>query len=449
MKILMLLILFFSSITQSSYANRGLTITLKESERAGAATYGQVTLYEKYYALVIGIDKYTNGWPVLNNAVGDAEKIGDALERKGIEVTRLLNPNSLQLKASLEEFYIVKGSSPETGLIVWYAGHGHTIDGEGYIIPSDAPSDVSSTQFRLKALSLRRFGEYVRQAQAKHALAVFDACFSGTIFSTQRALPPSAITLSTTYPVRQFISSGDTNQTVSDDGTFAKLFINAINGQTHADGNLDGYLTGTELGLFLADKVTNLTQSIQTPRYGKIRDPKYDQGDFVFILPSHKVDTPSIETEITLKPITRVNSKEMALWNAINNSRNSQDFEAYLSEYPSGVFATLAKMKIRSLQTYDSPASTKLKTNDKTPGFIGKVLRSTSDWKGIIIQLESLTAASVGDLVVINGKSGISKPYIIKRVNNGKAFVTPTDGTTFKEFSKGLLVMSTNEIKSN
>ena len=37
--------------------------------------------------------------------------------------------------------------------------------------------------------------------------------------------------------------------------------------------------------MFLSDRVANYTNNAQTPRYGKLRDPRYDRGDFVFALP--------------------------------------------------------------------------------------------------------------------------------------------------------------------
>jgi len=53
-------------------------------------------------------------------------------------------------------------------------------------------------------------------------------------------------------------------------GTFRKLFLDCLAGkETQADANGDGYVTGTELGLFLQQKVTNLTNNRQTPLYGK------------------------------------------------------------------------------------------------------------------------------------------------------------------------------------
>ncbi len=341
---------FLLSWTTDVQAKQGLSLSIKSSEHPDASTIGEVALYSDYQALVIGIDKYINGWPVLSNAIRDADKVAKSLTDRGFQVTRLNNPTSNQLKASLEQFYITQGSSTQAGLFLWFAGHGHTKDGEGYLVPSDAPPPSNSSQFKYKALSLRRFGEYVRLANAKHSLAVFDSCFSGTIFNTQRSFPPSAITLSTTYPVRQFISSGDANQAVSDDGTFAKLFIDTLNGKTKADANQDGYLTGTELGLFLSDRLTNLTQSLQTPRYGKIRDPRYDLGDFVFELPerSYSQEIPTPEKKAT-KPQEQYNI-EIIFWNAIKNSVSPIEFQAYLEEYPNGIFKKIANLKLQSFQ---------------------------------------------------------------------------------------------------
>ena len=164
----------------------------------------------------------------------------------------------------------------------WFAGHGYTENDEGFIIPADAPPPEEGTAFRLAALPMRDFSTYVRLASAKHVLAVFDACFAGTIFGSTRGTPSTMIEQSVLRPVRQFVTSGSAYQQVSDDGTFRKLFLRALSGEELADLNNDGYLTGSELGLYITDRVTNLTRGRQTPQYGKLRDMNYDQGDFVF-----------------------------------------------------------------------------------------------------------------------------------------------------------------------
>ncbi|MBW2610556.1 MAG: PEGA domain-containing protein [Deltaproteobacteria bacterium] len=287
---------------------RAIKVKLRESERVNAPVVAEVDLYSDSYALVIGINNYTKGWPRLSGAVHDAELVAEVLREKGFQVTFRKDLNSRELKQAFKEFFIFKGENPQARLFVRFAGHGHTLDGERFLIPADAPRSDAGARFKYKALSMRRFREFVRLAKAKHALAVFDSCFSGTIFDTQRTAPPPAVTRATTLPVRQFLSSGDSNQKVSDDGRFRKLFIRAIRGEERADANRDSYLTGSELGLFLTDRLTNLTQSRQTPRYGKLRDEDWDRGDFVFRLASSSGVTIEEQAPTPAKAVLKVTS---------------------------------------------------------------------------------------------------------------------------------------------
>ncbi|MHC4228128.1 MAG: FKBP-type peptidyl-prolyl cis-trans isomerase [Planctomycetota bacterium] len=290
------------------FADRALTIIYKESEAPNAPVAGEMQLYSNSHALVIGIDNYSQGWPRLSQAVNDAKKVAAALEQKGFEVTLLTDLKGLDLGTAFEDFFIDKGDDPEARLFVWFAGHGHTVDGEGFLIPADGVVPNDARNFKRKSLSLRRFGEFVRLADSKHVYTIFDSCFAGTIFNVARAAPPPAITRVTTEPVRQFLSSGDAGQTVSDDGAFANLFVEALEGKRRADLNSDGYLTAEELGSFLVNKISNYTSNKQVPRYGKLRDPKFDRGDFVFVASTTQ---PSI-VNLT-KPASPTSSGEFSL----------------------------------------------------------------------------------------------------------------------------------------
>ncbi|HYA97348.1 MAG TPA: caspase family protein, partial [Methylomirabilota bacterium] len=59
-----------------------------------------VKLYEKRYALVVGIGTYENkhpdkkSWPSLPNAKGDAESVAKLLGKMGFEVTTLYNEDA-------------------------------------------------------------------------------------------------------------------------------------------------------------------------------------------------------------------------------------------------------------------------------------------------------------------------------------------------------------------
>ena len=316
-------------------------------------------LYGSSHALVIGIDEYSDGWPRLSNAVKDAEAVAAELEARGFEVTTVLNPTGDKLRIELRSFFALKGSDPDARLFVWFAGHGYSEFGEGYLVPTDAP-DPSKPEFRLTALHMGDVGSMVRIARSKHVYAVFDSCFAGTIFNASRARPPAAITRAVTEPVRQFLTSGDADQEVSDDGSFRRLFLKALNGDEDADANDDGYLTGTELSLYLEDRVVNLTNSAQTPRSGKLRDQRFDQGDFVFLLPQEEqevqvaaVDEEAPAGEAGTRALPRSDPElavELAFWDAIKTSESVADYEAYLTAYPEGRFAILAETRIAGLE---------------------------------------------------------------------------------------------------
>jgi tetratricopeptide (TPR) repeat protein len=329
-----------------------LDIWLKARESADAPNSEKVSLYLKSKALVIGNDGYDGrGWPKLSNGIKDAEAVARGLAAQGFDVTLKKDLTSSELERALKTFFIFEGAEVDTRLVVWFAGHGTTIGGEAYIVPVDAPSQKEDAQFRGKAISLRRFGEYMREAKARHVLAIFDSCFSGGVFNVARSAPPPAITLATTQQVRQFISSGDAEQQVSDDGTFRKLFLDALAGkEAEADANHDGYVTGTELGLFLQQKMTNLTNNRQTPRYGKLNDLGYDRGDFVFQIGTLEAPVPS--------PITySLPSSEAAqAWAVTQNTTSLAVLEEFVRQFGNTPYGPMAHARLEELRKLTPPS---------------------------------------------------------------------------------------------
>ena len=142
----------------------------------------------------------------------------------------MTNVESSEMREALRQFFAIKGADPEARLVLWFAGHGYTLGGEWFLVPADAPLPTKP-EFKVKALHMRDFGGLVRLADAKHVLSVFDACFSGTIFEAKGAPPSPAITRATTLPVRQFLTSGDADQQVSDDTSFRTFFLRGRTGR--------------------------------------------------------------------------------------------------------------------------------------------------------------------------------------------------------------------------
>lgn len=249
----------------------------------------EVALYEESHALIIGNSAYTNGWGRLPGVRDDVLVVKEALERHGFKVQVAENLATRQaMQQALDGFVRRFGQRPNNRLLIYYAGHGHTAKlaygGEmGYLAPTSAPDPFKDPEgFHAEAISMEEIGSLSRRIQAKHALFVFDSCFSGTVFKAMRAAAPPSIQRKTGLPVRQFITSGDKDQPVPDSSVFRRQFVAALNGET--DAGRDGYLTGTALGNFLETTVSDYTRNSQTPQYGKLLDPNLDKGDFVFLL---------------------------------------------------------------------------------------------------------------------------------------------------------------------
>ncbi len=304
MKILMaaLIYLFLATATyaQTTRAIRPVVLPTETGEQA--------QLYQNSHALLIGISDYQNGWPDLPGVRKDMALVQEALEENGFEVTPINDPSSEDLKKIFDLFVSLYGRDPENRLLIYFAGHGHSQlqtygTTMGYLVPTDAPDPQQDLNgFLDKALDLQMIDVYSKRIQSKHALFLFDSCFSGELFALSRAVPQE-IASNTTKPVRQYITSGSDNETVPDQSVFREQFINGIDGD--ADANSDGYVTGSELGQFLFSSVTKYTNNYQTPQYGKIRDRNLDQGDFVFAVQSDFVSQTELQLEEQVKEAKR------------------------------------------------------------------------------------------------------------------------------------------------
>lgn len=243
-------------------------------------------LYSKSYALIIGNDTYTNGWSNLPGVKKDIESIVHTLEQHQFEVTVVENTGSDEMKSAFNAFISKYARDFNTRLLVYFSGHGFTMKqawgGElGYIVPSDAPNPHTNPEgFKDKAIDMEMMEVYAKRMDSKHALFMFDCCFSGSIFSLSKAAP-AIINYKTSLPVRQFITAGSAEEEVPDESIFCRQFIEGLSGES--DLNSDGYISGSELGEYLQTSVVNYSYNAQHPQYGKIRNPKLDKGDFIFI----------------------------------------------------------------------------------------------------------------------------------------------------------------------
>jgi len=252
-------------------------------------------LYKKQYrdnsyALLIGVSDYTAGWSDLGSVHGELEQVKAVLEEQDFKVFLHFNPNSRQLKNLFEDFVAKYGYISNNRLLFFFSGHGHSRDNnkKGYIVPADAPDpEQDELGFLNKAVSMTDILAWARKIEAKHALFLFDSCFSGTVFKS-RSLPISPpVKDAIKLPVRQFITAGRAGNKVPAKSVFTPAFVDALK-YGWGDLNQDGHILGTELGLYLHQRVPE-SWPRQIPQYGKIPDYELSRGDFVFFLKTANV----------------------------------------------------------------------------------------------------------------------------------------------------------------
>ena len=306
--LILVLLIWAISVSPGYATSRGINVIAKTP----SGETRTIPLYSSgYYALVIGAGDYKNGWPDLRNAVSDAEVVAEKFKGLGWEVRLLKNPDSEKLEDALNRIIVDQGKVKDKGVLIWFSGHGHTLkeaDGSnlGYIVPVDAPlPSENEFQFMRTAIDMRKIETIARRIKSKHMLLVFDSCFSGSIFNINRAAPSPYIREKVAEPVRQIITAGDENEPVPDKSVFKTVFLQGVF-DGYADRNTDGFVTGEELGAYMAENVINYSRGSQHPQYGKINHPKLDKGDFVFWVASSgaQTDTPAPRPSKTSLSIT-------------------------------------------------------------------------------------------------------------------------------------------------
>lgn len=280
----------------SSNETRGISIIAKDKVSGQPK---EIKLYNKSYAVIIGIDQYPN-LPFdlqLAYAVRDAKGVEQVL-RKNFKFDKIITLfNKEASKDRIMEVFLgdlTKEITDEDAVFVFWAGHGYTektsFGDLGYLIPFDG---TFKTTELYKNISMNMLKDDIsKKIPAKHVFYVIDACYSGLLAATRGAGRQSSRDINylqeiTREKVRQVLTAGDKGQEVLDGGpkghsVFTGRFLELLE-------NTEDFITATEISSMVKEKVFSDAQArnhTQTPKYGEL----FGVGDFVFI--------PSLEQKI-------------------------------------------------------------------------------------------------------------------------------------------------------
>lgn len=237
----------------------------------------------KYYALIVGVDKYSGTWTPLNNAVQDAKAIESMLRDKYQfdEFKVLYDEQATRANIIQAMEWLVANVKEADNLFIYYSGHGEYKEAlnKGYWVPVDAKSKSTS-----EYISNSDIQTFIGGIRSKHTLLVSDACFSGDIFRGNTVSIPFEDNQKYYVNVhnlisRKAITSGGI-EPVMDGGrdghsVFAYYFLKALN------GNEGRYLDAGKL--YEQIKVPVINNSEQTPQMAPVKNTGDEGGQFIFV----------------------------------------------------------------------------------------------------------------------------------------------------------------------
>lgn len=314
-------------------------------------------IYDKSWAIVVGINEYSGGIPPLSNAVNDASAIADVLRNTFHfdEVHTLYNDDATRraIMSWLRDELHVRTRENDR-VIVFFAGHGITqelarIGKRGYLIPFDA--------------ELRKYADYIDMREllqacsiipAKHIFIILDCCFSGIAAVTDaRSVPvvspdkkdDAYLRRITQKRAWQILTAGDSDDVVADSGlrpghsVFTQVLLDGLEGA--ADYDNDALFTATDLAAYVKPRVTREsaidTGLSQTPFFNYLLGS--GQGDFVFSIGRPSISVSDAHSTISTQPLTiygqesqnRLSKSTVSVPLAVNTIRNIRVWQWGLS----------------------------------------------------------------------------------------------------------------------
>lgn len=292
---------------------------------------------ERRVALVIGNGAYAHA-SALPNPVNDAVAMKDTLERIGFDLVIMeTDLDRMRFQRTLQRF--TREVQTADMALVFYAGHGIEMGGQNFLIPTDAEL-ASDVDVAFEAVPLDLVLRSVESAK-RLRVVLLDACRNNP-FAT-RMVRSAGSTRSVGRGLARIEPPGDMlvayaakDGQVAEDGFGANSpFTNALLEHMESPGLEIQFLFRK-----VRDSVLQATGYRQEPHvYGSLGgDP------FYFIPPVERPASGSDGTRVAL---------ELAFWNAIESSTTVAPFAEYLRQFPEGVFAGLARIKIETMQAAD------------------------------------------------------------------------------------------------
>lgn len=347
-------------------------------------------------ALVIGNQTYSTV-PSLRNARADAEAMAAALDALGFDVMLRLDLDDRALRQAMRDFKSRLDGGSEA--VFYFAGHGVQLGAANYLLPTNI-SPESEEQVKDDALMLQRVLDDLSEQKVRFSVAIVDACRdnpfpkSGTrsIGGTRGLAPTTAAT------GQMILFSAGAGQTALDNlspedpnpnGVFTRVLLREM---TRPGVPVDQVLKRTR------QEVVSLAKSIGHEQVPAL----YDQtvGEFYFMPGVAAPQTARVETAAAPAAFAAIPTDDRALWESVRDSKNPEEIQAYLNQFPQGLFAGVAAVRLRALMGGGPSTPTSVASSAMRPASMGGGGASTAPATGV-----ATAATNAAVLIPASGQS--------------------------------------------
>ncbi len=162
---------FFSVLARLSIRARVAVLAAIAFSFAASVSMAGVSVDQKRVALVIGNGAYRNAVR-LDNAVFDARAVADGFRKLGFQVVDGYDLDIDEMREKVSEFSAALAGAQSA--VIYYAGHGVSVDEENYLIPTDIVLK-SPTDLDLNAISVSLLLKEMKREDRVN-IVILDAC---------------------------------------------------------------------------------------------------------------------------------------------------------------------------------------------------------------------------------------------------------------------------------
>jgi Caspase domain len=344
-------------------------------------------------ALVIGNAAYP-GAAALANPGNDAKAMGATLRSLGFTVVETTDASRAQMQEAITKVRDTLRGKSGVGML-YYAGHGLQLDWRNYMVPIDAKlskaSDVPEQTVELGAVI-----DAFKQAGNRMNIVVLDACrdnpFAGTASAkglAQLDAPPGTFLAFATAP-GNVAEDGDAK--ADSNGLYTRFLLQELK---KPQAKIEDVFKRVRLN------VRQQSQGRQIPW-----ESTSLEDDFFF--------NSGIKQAITLSnnEKERAFNEEKAEWDKIKDSKNVNDFYAFLQKYPNG---SISEAVTHRLNVLNKPqiAATPVQGRDPVDyaeiwkvGNSSTFVRTDLLTKVALMERSAQVTKVTGDVVEFNGGQG-------------------------------------------